>query len=72
MLYRMEKEMPSWRDCIAKGNFLEVKRWLKTNVHLYGSLYDPLDMLAKITGEGINPQRFIDYLDSKYAKLYGF
>ena len=72
ILYRMEKDMPSWRAGIANGNFLEVKKWLKKNVHLYGSLYDPLEMLVRITGEGINPQRFIDYLSSKYSKLYSF
>jgi carboxypeptidase Taq len=71
ILYRMEREMPQWRESLSKGNFHEVREWLVRNVHAYGNLYDPLDLLRRVSGEGITPKRFIDYLDSKYSKIYG-
>jgi len=72
ILYRMEKEMPQWRETLSKGNFHGVREWLVRNVHAYGNLYDPLDLLRRVTGEGITPKHFVDYLDSKYSKIYGY
>ncbi|MBM5804798.1 MAG: carboxypeptidase M32 [Candidatus Verstraetearchaeota archaeon] len=72
ILYRMEREMPQWRESLSKGNFHEVREWLMRNVHAYGNLYDPLDLLRRVSGEGITPKHFIDYLDSKYSKIYGY
>jgi carboxypeptidase Taq len=68
----MEKDMPNWRELLAKGNFSHVKQWLIKNVYTYGNLYDPLDLLKKITGEEINHRHFIDYLNAKYSGLYGY
>jgi len=72
ILHRMEKEMPNWRDMLAKGNFHDIKQWLTKNVYSYGNLYDPMDLLQKITGEKINVKHFIDYLEAKYSKLYNY
>jgi len=71
-LYAMEKDMPSWRDQLAKGNFHNVKKWLTKNVYSHGNLFDPTDLLKKITGEKINAKHYVDYLDAKYSKLYGY
>ncbi len=71
ILHRMEKEMPNWREYISKGSFQEVRGWLVKNVHAYGNLYDPLDLLERITGESVTSKHFIEYLESKYSKIYG-
>jgi len=72
ILARIKKEIPDWKDQITKGNFHNVKQWLTKNVHSYGNLYDPADFIKKITGEEINVKHFLDYLNEKYSKLYGF
>jgi len=72
ILARMQKDMPNWRDQIAEGNFHNVKQWLIENVHRYGDLHDPADLIMKITGEEINVKHYLDYLNEKYSKLYGF
>jgi carboxypeptidase Taq len=41
-------------------------------VHLPSNLYDPADLMERITGEKVNPQYFIDYLNKKYSELYDF
>ncbi len=68
----MEKDMPNWREPLQKGVFSHVKQWLVKNVYTYGNLYDPLDLLKKITGEKINHRHFIDYLNAKYSELYEY
>jgi carboxypeptidase Taq len=68
----MEKDLKNWREQIAKGNFKEVKKWLVENVHSYGNLYDPEDLIRKITGKELNVKPYLNYLNEKYSKLYGF
>jgi len=72
LLAIMKKDMLNWKQQIAKGNFQPVRQWLTKNVHSYGSLYDPPGLIEKITGEEINVKHYLDYLDEKYAVLYGY
>ena len=70
ILSAMEKDVPFWRDQISKGVFQEVKSWLTKNIYYNGNLYDPQNLMKKITGEKINIQHFLNYLDKKYSNLY--
>jgi carboxypeptidase Taq len=72
ILATMEKDLPNWRKQIEKGNFSPVKNWLVKNVHSHGNLYDPPDLIRKITGKELNVKPYLNYLNEKYSKLYGF
>jgi len=72
ILNKLEREMPKWRDYIARGDFQYVKNWLTKNVHSYGNLYDPADLIKRITGEEVSVKPYFNYLHGKYSKLYGF
>ncbi len=72
ILARMEKDLKEWRTQISKGNFRDVKHWLVKNVHSYGKLYDPADLIKKITGRGLDVKPYLNYLHEKYSKLYDF
>ncbi|MEM3622175.1 MAG: carboxypeptidase M32 [Candidatus Bathyarchaeia archaeon] len=72
ILAAMEKDIKNWRKQITEGNLKEVKKWLVENVHSYGNLYDPEDLIRKITGTELNVKPYLNYLNKKYSKLYGF
>ncbi|MEM3700336.1 MAG: carboxypeptidase M32 [Candidatus Bathyarchaeia archaeon] len=72
ILATMEKDLKNWKEQIAKGNIKEVKGWLVKNVHSYGNLYDPEDLIKKITGKGLSVKPYLNYLGEKYSRLYGF
>jgi len=72
LLAKMQKDMPDWKNHAAKGNFQPIKQWLTKNVHSYGNLYDPPDLIKKITGEQINVKHYLEYLNKKYSDLYGY
>ena len=72
ILATMEKELPNWRKQIEKGNLSPVKNWLIKKVHSYGDLYDPPELIRKITGKELNVKPYLSYLNQKYSKLYGF
>jgi len=72
ILARMEKDLQEWRKQISNGNFHYVKKWLVKNVHGCGKLYDPADLIKRITGEGLSVKPYLNYLYEKYSKLYDF
>lgn len=55
---------------IEKGELGTILSWLRTNIYTHGSLYKPAELIKKVTGEKLNPKYFINYLNSKYKKLY--
>ncbi|KGX91923.1 peptidase M32 [Pontibacillus halophilus JSM 076056 = DSM 19796] len=57
---------------IAEGDFNQIREWLTTNIHQYGSSKKPLEIVHDVTGEGLNPDYLIQYLTSKYQPLYQF
>lgn len=72
ILNNLENEMPKWRDHIARGDFQNVRNWLTKNVHSYGNLYDPADLIKRITGEKINVKPYLHYLDKKCSWIYEY
>jgi carboxypeptidase Taq len=72
ILAALEREFQGWRDAVSRGDFGSVKDWLVRNVHSYGNLYDPPDLIRKITGKELSVEPFLNYLNKKYSGLYGF
>lgn len=72
LLRIMEKSIPNWKDQISKGSFGNVKDWLVRNVHEHGDLYDPAVLVKKITGEEMNFNPYLEYLENKFSWVYGY
>ncbi|MEM3726262.1 MAG: carboxypeptidase M32 [Candidatus Bathyarchaeia archaeon] len=72
ILTAMEKDMPNWRQHLSNGNFRNIKNWLVKNVHSRGNLYDPADLIKRIAGTELDVKPYLNYLNGKYSKLYGF
>ena len=72
LLTKLGKQMPDWRKQIAEGKFQSVRKWLTENVHTYGDLYNPADLIKRITGEPLNVEPYLGYLDKKYQWIYEY
>ena len=57
-------------EALSKGKMSAILAWLKKNVFAYGSLMDPNDWIKKITGEELNVDYYLDYLENKYKNIY--
>ena len=55
---------------IIDGDLVRIKNWLNKNIHQLGRLYTPDDLAMKVTGEPLNPEIFINYLENKYSEIY--
>lgn len=70
LAHTMSKEIDI-DDCLSKGNFEPLTKWLNEKVHQYGALKKPNELIEMITGERLNSKYYCDYLEAKYTKLYG-
>ena len=69
IVHAMEKTINT-DECIRSGSLSEATAWLNENIHQYGSLLLPGDLLKKATGESFNPKYYTDYLHNKFSELY--
>jgi carboxypeptidase Taq len=68
----IQKENPSWREELAKGNLTTIRKWTAANIYSCGDLYDPADLIKKATGTELTVKPYLSYLQEKYGQLYGF
>ncbi|MGY5860238.1 MAG: carboxypeptidase M32, partial [Candidatus Thorarchaeota archaeon] len=69
---KLVKDVPNWLDEVGKGNTAPAIDWMKKNVHHYSSMYDPANLVKKITGKDTTAGPYIKYLENKYSNLFGF
>jgi carboxypeptidase Taq len=69
-LHVLNKEMPDWEEKVMNGDIKSIRIWLNEKVHHEGNLYDPMDLVEKITGEKPNVKYLLEYLNTKYSQLY--
>ncbi|TLS35223.1 carboxypeptidase M32 [Pseudalkalibacillus caeni] len=66
----MDKDIPNFDELLEEGDLKPVKNWLNDKIHQYGKLKEPIEILKDVTGEGLNAQYLIDYLEEKYKRVY--
>ena len=69
ILRTMEKDFDVWA-AVAEGKLEMVLNWLQEKVFAIASMKDPDEWIRAITGESLNPDYYLDYLEEKYSKLY--
>lgn len=65
----MKKDL-NLADLCERGELGTILAWFRKNIHQYGSLYWPGELIKKVTGEELNPKYFLDYIKDKYSKIY--
>ena len=55
---------------IAAGETKPVWNWLQENIYRHGRYYNSPDLCRHVTGEGLNPKYFIDYITGKLKEVY--
>ncbi|MGQ9734375.1 MAG: carboxypeptidase M32 [Candidatus Bipolaricaulia bacterium] len=65
-----EREIPDLWGKIAKGELRPLREWQQEKIHKFGKIYEPKELLEKVTGEGPNPQHFLRYIKAKFGEVY--
>ena len=70
ILRAMEKDFDVFA-AVRAGELTRIRDWLAEKVFSIASLTTPDEWIRAITGEGLNPDYYLDYLEDKFTKLYG-
>ena len=67
----LREEIPSLDERIVCGDFTPLLEWLRDKVHRFGGIYEPEDLIARITGGALSSEPFLGYITDKYSEIYG-
>ncbi|MFX1378689.1 MAG: carboxypeptidase M32 [Promethearchaeota archaeon] len=65
------KENPKLPEEYKKGEFSNIVKYLKENIHQHGAVYRADDLIKRVTGEELNPDYFFKYVEKKFYPIYG-
>lgn len=69
ILKRMRQEL-DFDACMRAGDLKTVGTWLTEHVFSIASTSTPDEWIRAITGEALNPDYYLDYLEQKYTEIY--
>jgi carboxypeptidase Taq len=72
LLVALANAIQDWRNQLEQGKLEYIRVWLTQNIHSQGCLYDPAELIKRVTGEKLNAEPYLKYLREKYSTLYGF
>jgi carboxypeptidase Taq len=55
---------------MRRGDFSALLQWLRANLHQHGRKFEPRELVERITGGGIDPAPYLEYLEQKYTQVY--
>jgi carboxypeptidase Taq len=67
---KIDKDIRNLDEQIRRGEFGELREWLRRNIHQHGQKYEPQTLVEKVTGERITPEPYVRYLTTKYSGIY--
>lgn len=68
---KMKDAIPDLDASLSAGNLSEATAWLRENVQVHGSLFEPRATIEKATGAEVSVKPLLNYLEEKYGDIYG-
>lgn len=66
LFHAAQKQYPDIRKNLAKGDFTQLRDWLRENVHSKGSLMTAEEMIFAATGEPLTARYYLNHLSERY------
>jgi carboxypeptidase Taq len=67
----INKDIPDLPEQIRRGEFGPWLAWLREKIHKHGSMFEPQELIQRVTGSKIDPAPYMLYLTKKYSDIYG-
>jgi carboxypeptidase Taq len=67
---RINKDLPDLVTQIERTQFGGLLVWLRENIHRHGAKYYPMELLQRVTGQGLTPEPYLRYLRAKFGEVY--
>ncbi len=63
-------QIPNLPDDYKKGDFSRLLNFIRENVHQHGAVYRAGDLIKRITGEDLDSEYFMKYIEKKFYPIY--
>ena len=67
-----QHQLGDLEEAFARGEFAPFLAWLRTNIHSQGRRLPAVELVKQVTGQEPSPAALLEYLNQKYAPIYGF
>jgi carboxypeptidase Taq len=67
---KINNDIPDLAAQIERGEFGALLGWLRENIHRHGAKYYPIELLQRVTGQGLTPEPYLRYLRAKFGEVY--
>jgi len=67
----IRKDIPNLDEQIEKAEFKPLLGWLVEKVHRHGAKFECQELVQRVTGSKIDPQPYLQYIETKYTEIYG-
>jgi carboxypeptidase Taq len=64
---RMKEDVGDIDEQMERGEFGEIREWLRTHLYVLGRKYTPQETIERVTGSKIDPAPYVRYLREKLA-----
>jgi carboxypeptidase Taq len=64
------RDLPDLPDQIARGQFADLREWLRRHIHQHGRARTATELLTATTGTGLDARPWLAYIREKYGALY--
>jgi carboxypeptidase Taq len=68
---RAEADLGDLAEQFERGEFAQLRDWLRENVHRHGRAFTPQELLQRVTGSAMDPAPYLRYLERKLGELFG-
>jgi carboxypeptidase Taq len=67
---QLREDIPDIEEQIETANFENLLGWLKENIHQHGAKFEPVALVKRVTGSGLDAEPYLRYLKNKFGELY--
>lgn len=67
-----KKDIPDLMEQFERGELLNLRSWLKENIHKHGQRYRAKKLVEKVTGKPLSYKPLMSYMNDKFGDIYGF
>ena len=69
-LEAMEKDLGDIDALLEAGKVKDITHWLNENIHQYGCLRKPNEVIEKVCGQPLSAKPILKYFEKKYTEVY--
>lgn len=67
---KINLDIPEIEKKITKAEFSDLLEWLQEHIHRHGAKYNPLDLLKQATGQDLDAEPYLQYIEGKFGDIY--